>query len=159
MKSRSSWFLLLIFVFAWSLWELYPPWPRDLVLEFQNRAVNKDATFTNILNQVRQLQQQHPERQYGNLWQAATNNLTGTNTLATYFPAIPVQGQANPNRAVLNQLQRDTAGKIKLGLDLQGGTSFVVGMDTNQIAQGEDKERLLTQAMEVLRKQIGRAHV
>ena len=53
-------------------------------------------------------------------------------------------------------MQRDAAGKIKLGLDLQGGTSFLVEMDTNKIAQAEQRSRALSQAQEVLRKRVDR---
>ena len=32
------------------------------------------------------------------------------------------------------RLQKKASGKIKLGLDLQGGTEFLVSLDTNHIA-------------------------
>ena len=52
----------------------------------------------------------------------------GTNDFAEqYFPFINAKDQVDPNTYILNRLQRDAAGKIKLGLDLQGGTSFLVG--------------------------------
>ena len=65
----------------------------------------------------------------------------------------------------MNQLQRDAAGKIKLGIDLQGGTSFLVEMDTNelvsadqngtnQVARAPDVSGALSQAVEVLRKRV-----
>ena len=41
----------------------------------------------------------------------------------------------------MNRLQRDAAGKIKLGLDLQGGTSFLVEMDTNVLFCGHEQHR------------------
>ena len=75
-----------------------------------------------------------------------------------------------PNTFILNQLQRDASGKIKLGLDLQGGTSFLVEMDTNSLADVETitnsagavetvtnvarTEGALSQAVEVLRKRV-----
>ncbi len=63
-------------------------------------------------------------------------------------------------------MQRDAAGKIKLGLDLQGGTSFLVEMDTNALANAQedtgtnhvarapDVSGALSQAVEVLRKRV-----
>src|SRR5208282_5903418 len=70
-----------------------------------------------------------------------------------------------PKTLSLNQLQRDASGKIKLGLDLQGGTSFLVEMDTNRLAQTQDGDTnqvarapdisgALSQAVEVLRKRV-----
>jgi SecD/SecF fusion protein len=59
-------------------------------------------------------------------------------------------------------LQADAAGKIKLGLDLQGGTSFLVGMDTNYLVGDTNnrgplelrQQQALSQATEVLRKRV-----
>ena len=66
----------------------------------------------------------------------------------------------------MNHLQRDAAGKIKLGIDLQGGTSFLVEMDTNVLfssntnnirqTRTEVASAALSQAIEVLRKRIDR---
>jgi SecD/SecF fusion protein len=58
--------------------------------------------------------------------------------------------------AILHRVQRRAAGQIKLGLDLQGGTSFLVEMDTNQLAQASVPERALEHAVEVLRKRVDR---
>src|SRR5439155_10037571 len=73
----------------------------------------------------------------------------------------------------LNRLQREAAGKIKLGIDLQGGTSFLVRMSTNELAQTTedtgtnapgsetnqvsrpiDTSAAIAQAIEVLRKRV-----
>ena len=47
------------------------------------------------------------------------------------------KNQLHPTTFILNQLQRDASGKIKLGLDLQGGTSFLVEMDTNVLLSAD----------------------
>jgi protein-export membrane protein SecD len=54
----------------------------------------------------------------------------------------------------LHQLQQDAAGKVHLGLDLQGGSSFLVEMDTNQLSRAEEKQTALENAVEVLRKRV-----
>ena len=89
-----------------------------------------------------------PERNFSNLRDAI-----GTNSL-TNFIAFSVGGERDPNRAILNRLQREASGKIKLGLDLRGGTSFLIGIDTNKMAQTVDKKALVGQAIEVLRKRV-----
>src|SRR5262249_49736289 len=132
------------------------PTPRDLIQEFQSRAVNRDATYTNIVDKVRQLQQASPQRSFGNLREAI-----GTASVTNYFPWVSVKAQKEPTLAVLHRLQQETAGRIKLGLDLQGGTEFMVGFATNKVAALEkstnvvdvtnEKERMLSQAVEVLR--------
>jgi len=57
-----------------------------------------------------------------------------TNDIQKYFPYNNVKGQENPTYALLNILQRKAAGKIHLGLDLQGGTEILVSLDTNHVA-------------------------
>ena len=94
----------------------------------------------------------------------------GTNSIAPYFPFFNAKNKVHPNVFILNQLQRDASGKIKLGLDLQGGTSFLVEMDTNRLVYVETitnsrgqvetitnqarVEGALSQAVEVLRKRV-----
>src|SRR5206468_10208923 len=152
MKRNNIWkFVLVAFIVVWSLWEIYPPTNRDLVEEFKNRAVNTDTNFTAILNRVQELQRQAPGRAFVNLQEAI-----GTNNITRYFPLVNVAAEDDPTLAVLHRLQRDAAGKIKLGLDLQGGTSFLVRMDTNKLAQAEQRSRALSQAQEVLRKRVDR---
>src|SRR6266480_837320 len=152
MKRNNRWrWLLVIFIVAWALWETYPPTNRDLLEEFKGRAVNPDTNFTAILNRAQQLEQEAPGRSFANLLEAV-----GTNDLARYFPFVNVASETEPTLAILHRLQRDSLGRIKLGLDLQGGTSFLVRMDTNQLSQAEQRSRALSQAVEVLRKRVDR---
>jgi len=58
----------------------------------------------------------------------------GTNDITRYFPFYEATNQLSPTTFILTQLQREAAGKIKLGIDLQGGTSFLVRMGTNELA-------------------------
>jgi SecD/SecF fusion protein len=110
------------------------------------------------------------------LQKAGTNNeftalqlAAGTNNLVNYFKNVfpSAANQIHPATYILNRLQRDAAGRIKLGLDLQGGTSFLVEMDTNVLfsadtngVQSQQRSELtsaaLSQAVEVLRKRIDR---
>jgi SecD/SecF fusion protein len=171
MKQNDRWkFFLVIGILVWSLWSIgiigpNSPTSRDLVQQFATRAVNRDAAFTNIVAQARTLQQAQPQREFANLQEAI-----GTNSLRPYFPFFNVKNELHPNTFILNQLQRDALGKIKLGLDLQGGTSFLVQMDTNQLVYVETTtnssgvvvtttnlartEGALSQAVEVLRKRV-----
>lgn len=147
---------LVLFVLAWSLYEIYPPTGLDLLAEFQRKvpARNRDAPYSNIVERAQQLQKEFPERTFGNLQEAV-----GTNDLARYFPHIYVKGEKNPSRFILHRLQREAAGKIKLGLDLQGGTSFLVEMQTNQLDRAEEKDVALANAVEVLRKRVDKLGV
>ncbi len=169
MNRNNTWrFVIIVLVVAWSIYEIYPPNGRDLALVFQERAVRRDAAYTNIVERLQPLQQKSPERAFGNLLDAI-----GTNDITHYFPFFELKQEANPTRAILNRLQREAAGRIKRGLDLQGGTSFLVGVDltkatsesldggTNQVSTNspiqevtERNERILSQAVEVLRRRV-----
>ena len=141
-------FLLVIAIILWALFEVYPPTSRDLVQQFSSRALNRDAAFTNILADSAVMQKA------GTNEFAALQLATGTNDLQKYFPFIGAQNQVHPDLFILNKLQRDAAGKIKLGLDLQGGTSFLVEMDTSKLSNTNETGSALSQAIEVLRKRI-----
>jgi SecD/SecF fusion protein len=161
MKQNNRWrFILVVLIVAWSLYEIYPPTSRDLVQQFASRAENTDAAFTNILSRLAPLQAARPDREFANLQEAI-----GTNDIQNYFPDIVAKSEQHPTTFILNQIQRDASGKIKLGLDLQGGTSFLVEMDTNALANAEDNgtngvshapdvSGALSQAVEVLRKRV-----
>lgn len=148
--SRNTWrFLLTIFVVAWALYEIYPPTPRDLIEVFERRVEFSDANFTTIVQQARELERQQSNQTFLNLLTAV-----GTNDLTRYFPSLADEEDADPNRAILNRLQQKAAGRIKLGLDLQGGTAFLVSLDPERLAKIADKQHAVEQAMEVLRKRV-----
>jgi SecD/SecF fusion protein len=169
MNRNHFWKLVLIVgLVAWSLYEMYPPKGRDLVQVFQERARGSDATLSNIVFQARELQKEHPERAFGNLQKAI-----GTNDVTKYFPFMQAKNELYPTTAILNRLQREAAGRIKLGIDLQGGTLFLVEMDTNRLVNIEavtntagqvvmvtnqvtGLEGALSQAVEVLRRRVDR---
>jgi SecD/SecF fusion protein len=162
MKQNNRWrFILVIAVVAWSLYEIYPPTSRDLVQQFTSRAENTDVAFTNILQRLEPLQKTATNSEFASLKAAI-----GTNDIQGYFPSISTKDVLYPTTLILNQIQRDATGKIKLGLDLIGGYSFLVEMDTNtlvtpqdptdtnHIASSSDVNGALSQAIEVLRKRV-----
>jgi len=160
-------FIIVILVVAWSLYEIYPPTNRDVIEFFNEKSLVHDATFNGIVEKARSLRKETPERGFANLKDAV-----GTNDLTKYFPQFEAKNELNPNTYVLNRIQRGAAGRIKLGLDLQGGTEFRVEMDTNQLVSVEtitnkvgqletrtnysEIQGALTQAIEVLRKRVDR---
>ncbi len=172
MSRNNTWrFAIVILIVLWSLFELFPPQGRDLAQFFREKAQIPpgDTTFSNIVVRLQDLQRERPGQTYSNLLQAI-----GTNDVTRYFPFFDVTNQASPTAYVLNRLQREAAGRVKLGLDLQGGTSVLVQMDTNQLFsietvtnkntgqletktnRAENVKNALSQAVEVLRKRVDR---
>jgi len=154
-------FILVLVIIIWALAEVYPPTNRDLIQEFSESAIKIDATFTNIVAQANAYQKAGTNNEF-----VALDTAAGTNDLRPYFPFAGANSAAHPNTFILNRLQRQAAGQIKLGIDLQGGTSFLVEMDTNvlnsvetngaHVAQSEATSAALSQAIGVLRKRIDR---
>ena len=150
MNRNNFWrFVLVFLVILWSLYELYPPEGRDLLLFFREKAVGRDATFTAIYQKAQAMQKTAPEKPYENLMAAID-----TNDIARYFPSFGAKDQLHPTAYILNRLQREAAGRIRLGLDLQGGTSFLVSMDTNRLAGAQDASSAIIHAVEVLRRRV-----
>jgi SecD/SecF fusion protein len=150
MNRNNFWrFVLVLLVVLWSLYELYPPTPRDLLKHFRERAIHTDTNFLAIVEKAQALQKAMPEKPYDNLKEAVD-----TNDLTKYFPFFEAKNENNPNTYILNRLQRESAGRIRLGLDLQGGTSFLVRMNTNDLSQPTEASGALSEAVEVLRKRV-----
>ncbi len=154
MKNKGFWKTLVILAVAWALWESYPPSGRDLLQVFQEQAQSRDTNFTAIVTRATALQKEFPERAYGNLFTAV-----GTNDIKRYFPAWKTPVNEDPTRVILNRVQQKAAGKIKLGLDLRGGTSFLVQMETNRLASPENREAALNKAVEILRRRVDKLGV
>jgi SecD/SecF fusion protein len=143
--------VIVVLVLVWSLYEIYPPKGRDLVQHFRERAVSRDGTFNTILSNTVVLQRAVPEKPYDNLKDAI-----GTNDIARYFPFFDAKNELHPTSYILNRLQRESAGRVRLGLDLQGGTSFLMEMETNKLHETYDVSSALAQAIEVIRKRVDR---
>lgn len=143
--------LLVLFVVAWAVYEMIPPTPRDLIDTFNKTAEYRDETFTQIVQKARELVATGTNQPYAALLMA-----TGTNDLARYFPSLVKEDDPDPNRAILHRIQARAAGQIKLGLDLQGGTSFLVALDPEKLSETADPKSAQRQAIEVLRKRVDR---
>ena len=152
MNRNNFWrFVLVVLVILWSLYELYPPRGHDLIPYFRQRARGHDAAFAALMQKAQELDAKSPEKPYDNLKAAI-----GTNDITRYFPFFEAKDEADPTRYILNRLQREAAGRIRLGLDLQGGTSFTVRMRTGALTNVSDTGAALSQAVEVLRRRVDR---
>ena len=166
MNRNNLWrFVIVIAVLVFAITEIYPPTNRDLVQVFREQARGADETFSKIVEQAQALNKERPDRQYENLTEAV-----GTNDITRFFPQFEKITSTHPTTSILNAIQRKAMGSIHLGIDLQGGTSFLVEMDTNHLVSVEtvtnkmgvpetvtnkvDTQSALSQAVEVLRKRV-----
>jgi SecD/SecF fusion protein len=143
-------FLLIVFIVGWCATAMWPPKSRPLFEMFQENNLRRDAVYTNIVTRFAELQKANPQAEYRNLREAI-----GTNDISRHFE-IETKGEKDPTTAILNTLQKKGAGKIKLGLDLQGGSSFLVRLETGKLATNASREIAIDNAIEVLRKRVDR---
>ena len=135
-----------------SFYCMWPPFSRDLITHFEQRAMAKDAAFTALMQKARAKQVESPANEFGDLRDAVAEQKID---LRNYFPDVAVTGAKAANTEILNALDRECAGKIKLGLDLKGGTSFLLKMDVSQIdAQG--RGTAVNQAIEIIGKRVNK---
>jgi SecD/SecF fusion protein len=161
MNKNNPWVVTIVILSVlWALYQMYPPTSRDLVQQFADRAQGTDPTFNSIVANAKALQQANT-----NLTAfAALQQAVGTNEIQQFFPFIVAKPGQDPTTFILNQLQRDALGKFKLGLDLQGGTSYLLQMDTNYLATADGSTNqvvrssvvssALSQAVGVLRTRV-----
>ena len=151
MNRSNLWkFLLIVFIVGWCATAMWPPKSRPLFQMFQENILKRDAVYTNIVTRFAELQKANPQAEYRNLREAI-----GTNDISRHFE-IETKGEKDPTTAILNTLQKKGAGKIKLGLDLQGGSSFLVRLETGKLATNASREVAVDNAIEVLRKRVDR---
>ena len=143
-------FLIIVLVVAWSASRMIPPTGRPLIDAFQENVGKRDGVYSNILENFAVLQKQNPQAEYSNL-----KNAIGTNDISHHFE-IDTTSAKDPTQTILNALQRKAAGKIKLGLDLQGGVSFLVRLETGKLATNVSAQAAVDNAVEVLRKRVDR---
>ena len=149
---------LIAFMVLGSLWEMYPLTNQSLIQEFKNKAdQRRPERGPSIKSSARRRNCKRPIRT-----RRASSPICctaiGTNDIQQYFPYNNVRGQENPTYTLLNILQRKAAGKIHLGLDLQGGTEFRVSLDTNHVSAtdtnhaavnaSDERKRLVSQAID-----------
>jgi SecD/SecF fusion protein len=172
MKRNNFWrWVFVVFVVVWALVEMYPPTDRPLIDVFEESATHRDERFDAIVKEARDGVAAGIPSQYQLLLTAA-----GNTSLTNYFPTYKPDPDANANAFVLNRIQRKAAGKIRLGIDLKGGTSFRLGMDLDALRPTEgtdstngaavdavvlsyEREAALSQAVEVLRRRVDRLGV
>ena len=151
MKPGYYWkWLLVIFLAAWAISEITPPWSASLIDQFeQDASVSTDESktlLTTVVSEARKKEEASPGRTYANMFDAI-----GTNDVRALFPEIKIaEDEEQPVKVVLNDLQQRASGQVRLGLDLQGGVSFTVAMETNVLSADQDQQVVLEQSIEVL---------
>ena len=154
-------FLLLALILAWAGSEMWPLQDESgKLIEQFGKATNKDAAFDQAYEAANAAHDRKDKNsnEFGIL-QKAVNDAGLVLSNYTWAPKLKLRGQIPDNRVVLQTLQKEVAGNLQLGLDLKGGSSFLVALDTSKLSTNElDKASAtkvaLDQAVEVLRARV-----
>ena len=148
MRSKFWRMVIVVLITWWAVTEWSPPADRNLLDEFEQSARNKDGDFESILKDARSRADASGAMTYED-WSEVLNG----KQLSKYFRTPRRMDGTDTNRAILRQLERQASGEIQLGLDLKGGSQFVVELKIDGL---DDPEGAVTQAMNVLRKRVDR---
>jgi SecD/SecF fusion protein len=153
--------VLILLVVAWSVSEIYPPTSKNLIDAFEQQSSTPNKTFDEIVKKAQQLDASNTDRApgitYSNLLVAIS-----TNDIRPFFPSnyINAAVERDVTRGILNRVQRSAAGQFRLGLDLQGGTQFLLEMDMSRAQTNAgammNADFIAEQAVEVLRRRVDR---
>ena len=126
MNRNNFWrFILVVLVILWSLYELYPPEGRDLLLFFREKAVNRDPTFTAFFQKAQALQKAMPEKPYDNLVEAIGTNAHELPMVAAALADDDDELRWAPYR-ILDQWRHTYGGNLLIALpDAFGTKSFL----------------------------------
>ena len=153
--------VLILLVVAWSVSEIYPPTSKNLIEAFEQQSSTPNKTFDEIVKKAQQLDTSNRDRTpgitYSNLLVAIS-----TNDIRAFFPSnyINAAVERDVTRGILNRVQRSATGQFRLGLDLQGGTQFLLEMDMSRAQTNAgvmmNADFIAEQAVEVLRRRVDR---
>ena len=162
--------MLVLILVLWTLSEWYPPQGTNMIDAFDQGATGQKEQIVAKLRDAASKVNEDDELSLDTwldavgdadlreLFPAKTNSLQSTLKLDNFdWEAPDVVQKAKINRAILSRIQKASQGKVKLGLDLKGGTQFVVQVEPKT----DDKGNLqpvnsdqLTKAMEIMRRRV-----
>ena len=165
-------FALVAILAIWTLSEWYPPQGKNMVDEFDHTAQgNQDSIVAELKEASNKLREGDEltletwmtavgDVDLREMFPGQTNGIVkqiGIEKEAWVAPTEEQQRQIN--REILARIQKDSVGKVKLGLDLRGGTQFVVQVKPKLDDEGNPlsiDESQLTKAMEIMRRRVDR---
>ncbi len=110
--------------------------------------------YDELIETVEKLHAQHPQwAWYRTYDEAAKRGADRRAVRLRKFVPVPLQPSAS-NNLVLSRVRNKAAGKLRLGLDLQGGTEFIIGFDADEIKTNEPPERIRDQIITILRNRV-----
>jgi SecD/SecF fusion protein len=176
------WIVIALVMFAWSF-SIFPVKDRDVMTVFKQLsakkvarlektaegdseeakdAKEKVAAYKGLLKRADALLEKNREENQGKatltpgqaLLKAAQDDVGWRGARLRDYVHVPVSDKPS-NKAVISYVRKRAAGKLHLGLDLQGGTEFVISFDPNDPDIGDRPVTMVRdQILEILRNRI-----
>ncbi|MFA4945461.1 MAG: protein translocase subunit SecD [Lentisphaeria bacterium] len=176
---KSLWWRLAIVGLVLGAWinSFFPVKDRDFLATFASLAApqlaerrGQDtaearqalADFDRLLARTRELLAQPPVGEDGKprplapslaLKQAAKGLEEGRRIQLRDFVAVPGNPKAS-NDLVISFVRKKSQGKFRLGLDLRGGTEFIIGFDPGKVPEGRTVVDVRDNILEILRNRV-----
>ncbi|GAB4277896.1 MAG: protein translocase subunit SecD [Opitutales bacterium] len=158
MRGNILWkFLLTAVVLVWAVISIYPLEDTPFETYIQERATADQAGFAAFLDKA----QAYVDAGHAPTLFVAMSDLANQDkvNLAKYFPDVNLADVRNfkkRNEILLAYLLQQSQGKIKLGLDLQGGVAFTLKVDESALKGQEayEREQRLNKAIEIMGNRV-----
>lgn len=157
------WILILLVVAGWT-WSIFPIKDKSFKAEFEAQAAKQVATSPEVKALYDELMARVAEfeaagaGEYAAFSKAAMGNDEKNQAPIRLDNFIKPRGAKDGvnNKRVMRFVRNRVAGKLKLGLDLQGGTEFVLGLDLQgaSLPEGKTMVDIRDQVLEILRNRL-----
>lgn len=165
MLKRNIWKLTLsLGVVIWALFSLLPVADRPFADYVRAEASAKPAEFAKLFEEASARMEASLLAQDGKTPSifVALKSIANEREidLAQYFPQIRLEGTLHNiekrNNILLDQLLKDSKGRLQLGLDLKGGVAFTLQVDPSALDQSSNtvRKEKLSKAIDIIGSRI-----
>ena len=159
MLRRNLWKLILsAAIVAWAVSSILPLRDRDFGQYVRNEAGAKQAEFIQLMNKASQrVQAGRAPTVFVALKQIGTEEKID---LSQFFPQIRLEANLKNvekrNAILLDELLRQSKGRVQLGLDLKGGVAFTLEVDPTAIGteSTDVRQEKLAKAIEIIGNRV-----
>ena len=149
-------FAILALILWWAISEMTPlqDKPGRLLEKFVSESNDRESPIILGISESARTNfiQQQSSNEYGALLSAVEESGVSLKNHFNYI-ARGKKSDKEINNSILQKIQSEANGQIQYGLDLQGGSSFLVAMKMNN-TNDVDYQGALSQAVEVLRSRV-----
>ncbi len=154
MKKSLIWrfIIILLILGGWGI-SMFPLQDKPFIEVMRQEAEQTDVEFDKLLDDARQIIDKAEARGVVSPSKVVMDLAKKRNILLR--DNIPVYNQPTAsNKTVLSFINRKSAAKLRLGIDLQGGTEFIIGFDPDKVPEDRSAKEVRDEIIEILRNRV-----